>query len=117
MNTDILKIVSENIVLSMKIKGMTQEEFAKFAGVSQKTISNLKNATKLQRHPKLDVLEKIANALNVPVFYLLIPSINERTLNGDFLGFIVETCNTVNTEGLLQIRRVAESEARYKITN
>lgn len=49
-------------------KGLSQDAFSKDIGVSQSTVGNWESGT---RHPKMDVLEKIARYFDVSIDYLL----------------------------------------------
>lgn len=49
--------------------GLTQEQFAERADVAASYIARIENGS---RHPTLDVLGRIANALSVPLYRLLI---------------------------------------------
>lgn len=62
-------MLGENLKTIMKEKGVTSKELAERVGVSQVHISYILNN---KRDPSIDLLEKIANVLNVSVsnFYL-----------------------------------------------
>ena len=49
-----------------KEKGMTLEELSELCGVSAGYLCHLENGSRA--HPSIEVMEKIANALNKPIF-------------------------------------------------
>ena len=60
--------IGERIFAARKNAGLTQLELGKKLGVSQQMIAQFE---KSRRNPKLETIEKIAFALNVPVIELL----------------------------------------------
>lgn len=60
-----------------KKNGMTIREFAGYAGISTSLISQIERG---QANPSLNVLELIAQALNVPLFTLFIHDIDTKSL-------------------------------------
>lgn len=70
---NITKIVGENIRLLRRSKGLSQEKLAEMAGVSGSYIGYLERG---ERTPSLDLLAKIAEALDVELTMLLTPSDN-----------------------------------------
>lgn len=63
-----MKLFGENIRHVRKIKGLTQEELAKKAGMSTMSIRRYENG---ERIIKLDALKRIATALNIPYWDLI----------------------------------------------
>ena len=63
-----MKLLGENIRHVRKIKGLTQEELAKKAGMSTMSIRRYENG---ERIIKLDALKRIATALNIPYWDLI----------------------------------------------
>lgn len=60
--------IANNIVEARKRKGYTQKELAKVSGIKEQRISNMEN---VKVRIDLDVLEKLAKALDVSVDYLI----------------------------------------------
>ncbi len=67
---DRLVLVGLNIAFYRKKKGMTQEQLAEIVGTSRTHISNIE-ATKIDKTPSLELLLKIADALDVEAEKLL----------------------------------------------
>ena len=65
---EIIAYVAKQTRLHRALRDMTQDEFAKFLGVSRHTVINYEDGIRLAR---LDVLMKIASRLDVPVETLL----------------------------------------------
>lgn len=61
---DARKKLGENIRRLRKQEGFTQESFADHAGIHRNYISDMERG---RRNPSVDVLEKLAVALNVSV--------------------------------------------------
>lgn len=68
MNNDIKTNLSKRLKNILEEKNMTQLELSKRSTVTEATISNFLNCKQL---PKLEVVSKIADVLNVSVDYLL----------------------------------------------
>lgn len=57
-----------------KMRGLTQEELAKLAGISQPNVSRIENAE--YQHYTLTTLEKVTRALNARVDVVVVPEEN-----------------------------------------
>nr|PZN02741.1 MAG: XRE family transcriptional regulator [Bacillota bacterium] len=95
-------MIGERIKSLREERKITQQELARYLGVSQKTISNYENG---ERSPDPDTLRKIADYFDVTVDYLLGRS-NHRQLTRkderDIEKIIEETRQRIeNTEGLM----------------
>ncbi len=66
----LIAIVSENIKRYRRFKNLKQSDLARAANVTQAALSNLESK---KRSCSLEVLEKIANALDVQPAALLMP--------------------------------------------
>lgn len=67
--------VGERIKAARLAAGISQNQLAKRAGVSQAGLSAIESTTK---SPNVDTLERIANALHIPLQELLAPACPER---------------------------------------
>lgn len=74
-------------------KGLTQEQLAKDSKLSKNAIWNYENG---KRIPKLDVLEKIAKALKIPVYRLVFSDASPAKIIIDRLNTIGLTLNQVS---------------------
>nr|MDQ2694713.1 helix-turn-helix domain-containing protein [Pseudomonadota bacterium] len=90
------------------IKGWSQRELARRAGVSQKTISNLENVAASRESPKMDIVERVANAFGQELWQLLIPEETER---------LIVNYTHASPNGRQHIDRIAELEAKYGQTS
>ena len=71
-------MIGTNIKLLRDIRGLSQKELAEFASISTGTLSHIENGG---RQPSLEMLYKIADALNVSIINLVL---DEREI-GRFL--------------------------------
>ena len=69
--------LGQTVLNYRKKKGLTIREFAEYAGISTSLISQIERG---QANPSLNVLELIAQALNVPLFTLFINDIDIDSL-------------------------------------
>lgn len=69
--------LGQTILSYRKKNGMTIREFASYAGISTSLISQIERG---QANPSLNVLELIAQTLNVPLFTLFINDIDTKSL-------------------------------------
>lgn len=88
-------LIGENIRKLRLEKGLTQKDLAEKSGTS---LSALNKYERGDRTPKIDSLEKIAEALNVQVNYLLGNSefkrFDSQIMKDDILSLIEKTDNT-----------------------
>ncbi len=66
-NTNVRKILADNIRLLRTKKRFSQEAIAELANIGQNQISEVENE---RSNPNLDTLIRIANALDVEIFEL-----------------------------------------------
>lgn len=67
--------IGQKIKEVRKQKSLTQKELGKRAGISQQQIAQYENG-KLK--PKIETIEKIADALKVPIFHLIDGTLEEK---------------------------------------
>jgi transcriptional regulator with XRE-family HTH domain len=111
-------MIGERIKSLREERKITQQELARYLGVSQKTISNYENG---ERSPDPDTLRKIADYFDVTVDYLLGRS-NHRKLTRrderDIEKIIEETRQRIeNTEGLMLDGEILSQEDVDAIIN
>lgn len=111
-------MIGERIKSLREERKITQQELARYLGVSQKTISNYENG---ERSPDPDTLRKIADYFDVTVDYLLGRS-NHRRLTRkderDIEKIIEETRQRIeNTEGLMLDGEILSQEDVDTIIN
>lgn len=111
-------MIGERIKSLREERKITQQELARYLGVSQKTISNYENG---ERSPDPNTLRKIADYFDVTVDYLLGRS-NHRQLTRkderDIEKIIEETRQRIeNTEGLMLDGEILSQEDVDAIIN
>lgn len=98
---ELQEILASNIKLYRKGK-FTQETLAEKIGVSPQSINSVEGK---RRFPRLDILVKIANALNVEVYQLFIPeNQNPVTIEQTPENELVRT--VIQSEVIEDIRRI-----------
>jgi len=88
----------KNVRMLMKERQWTQPELGKKSGVSQKTIHNLLN-TSAEGQPRLDIIEKIANAFGLQLWHLCIPDLPPELLKSKSIEKLIEYYSHANKEG------------------
>lgn len=66
-----IAIIASNVRSLRLAKEWSQGELARRAGVSQKVISNLENADKLQISPTIDTVSSVAEAFGLSMLALM----------------------------------------------
>lgn len=89
---DIKEILSERLHNLLEELDMSQAELSKRSSVTEATISNFLNCKQL---PKLEVVSKIADVLNVSVDYLL-GKTNVRQIASDTMQIAASTKNGID---------------------
>ena len=104
--------VGENIKKIRKEKGLTQKELGKLCGMSEAQIGQYENGL---RNPKMETLEKIANALDISYFELLDISETTKESNIQKITLNVEIKNideeTKKAEKLIELLKESKSLA------
>ena len=104
--------VGENIRKIRKEKKLTQKELGKLCGMSEAQIGQYENGL---RNPKMETLEKIANALDISYFELLDISETTKESNIQKITLNVEIKNideeTKKAEKLIELLKEAKSLA------
>jgi transcriptional regulator with XRE-family HTH domain len=102
-----LKNFGRNVQLQMAHQELTTAALAKRAGISPKTLNNLLNG----RHaPQLDVLTKIADALEVDLWQLWLPEFPVDASHDDTFPRLIETASKLTPTALKAIARMADLE-------
>jgi len=108
MSSKVRNTVAENV---RSLRGSeSQQALGRRAGISQRAIGNLEAMVKA---PTVDTIEKLAVALRVEPWALLMPCGDVELLRSAGLQRLVVTYAAIPGEGRKQIERVAEAEARY----
>ena len=97
--------LGENLKNIMKEKGVTSKELAERVGVSQVHISYILNN---KRDPSVDLLEKIADILNVSVSDFYLGEISENKIDSDIVR-IERARNKMPQEDKENMMRVLEA--------
>lgn len=109
-----LAILSSNVTTLREARGMNQTQLSKKAEVSQKVISNLERANELRIHPTVETLSRVAEALGVPTFILLMPLPRDQLLNvmQDKVSRLIDNYVHASHEGQAAMDRMGELESR-----
>lgn len=78
-------LIGRNIKLLRDVRGFSQKELAELVGASTGTLSHIESGT---RQPSLEMLYKIADALNVSVLNLLL---DEKEIDRFFYDDIIQS--------------------------
>lgn len=94
---------------------MSQSALAQKSGVSQRTISNMLNPDYDPRYsPTLNNIEKVADALGISPWQLLIEAVPTEVIASRDIEKLVHIFSTVSEEGRDAILSVGKREVRYQ---
>lgn len=91
---EIAEILGKNIKKLRKEKNWTQEYLAEQAGISVPFMTQIELARK---QASLEVIEKIAKALNIPYSYLFLQDSEEDVSNTNCVNFLMKLQSEINT--------------------
>ncbi len=95
--------IAQNIRFYRKIKNLSQFQLAELAGILEKTVTRAESG---KIEIKLSVLEKISNALDIPLFKLFIPENNKNNLINTNLENIKMQLETLNNTKLTALGKI-----------
>lgn len=107
---DVRLNLARNIKLLMDDRGWNQTELADRAGVSQKHVSNL---LAMRKDPQLSRIEKIARAVGVRTWQLMMPELDKTLLHDRRVEQLLLDFSKATETGRDLITRIAEREAEY----
>lgn len=99
-----------NLSILMERDSLSETGLAKRAKVAQKTVNNIMN---LRSAPTLDVLTRLAQALNVTPWLLVMPDLPSDMLRSHEAERLLRSYIASNNDGRDLILHVAERESRY----
>jgi transcriptional regulator with XRE-family HTH domain len=111
MEADIRKLLAINVKALREHAGMSQTALGKKADIAQTAVSYCEQPD--GKSPSLETLAKLAKALRVPSWWLLLDHGIPEAAQAQALGEIVSLCARLPPDGSAQVLRVAEAEARY----
>lgn len=121
MNTQEYINIGINLKRIRTNKGITQKELAEKVGLVYSSYSNYENGNRL---PKKEILEKIANALNVDIIDLMYDELTAKKMHEPFDNkdlrqqHLLDSFNLLNDQGkekaIERIKELTEIE-RFKI--
>ena len=94
----------------MRREGLSEGKLAVKAGVAQKTINKILNS---QSAPTLDTVDKIASALGLDPWHLIMQSLPEDLICSPQIETLYSAYKNADPEGRQHITSVAEREAYY----
>lgn len=107
-----MSTVGERIKAARLAAGISQNQLAKRAGVSQAGLSAIESTTK---SPNVDTLERIANALRIPLQKLLAPALPEQGETGHcwipVLGTVQAGLPSTAVENIIDYEEIDEALA------
>jgi transcriptional regulator with XRE-family HTH domain len=81
------KVVGVNLTKWMAARKMNDRDVERVCGVGHKTVNNMRH----HRHePELDNIEKVASALRVPPWMLLVPELDDVVFSDEALRSLIE---------------------------
>jgi transcriptional regulator with XRE-family HTH domain len=102
--------VAKNLQRLMELRGLTQPQLARRAGVAQRTISNILSA---RNEPGIEKINKIAKVFGLQGWQLQMPNIPEDMLTDGRMTRVIDALTRATPEGREMIERLAEREAHY----
>lgn len=100
-------MIGTNIKAFRNIRGITQKELAELIGTAAGSLAHIEKGT---RNPSLDVLYKIADALNVSILNLLT---DEKEVKRFYRG--PENINGVDTKNLMEwLDQILQNNASWE---
>ena len=103
--------LARNLKLLIEVSGYTDALVAERAGVSPKTIGNIKS----RRHKtSLDTLDAIAKVFGLTYWHLIMPNLDRDMLKSPAISKLMDTYIHLNSTGRANVERVADMEAKYE---
>jgi transcriptional regulator with XRE-family HTH domain len=102
--------VAKNLRRLMEMRGLTQPQLAKKAGVAQRTISNILSAS---NEPGIEKINKIARVFGLQGWQLQMPNLPDDMLTDGRVTRVIDALTRATPEGREMIERLAEREAHY----
>lgn len=107
-------IFAENVAALLAAHDMKESDLVRKTGLSQRTINNILNPDRDPNHsPRMEVVDKVGQALKVDGWVLLIPGIKVEVSESPKFKNLVYGYNKANQEGRDYISYVTEKEAKY----
>lgn len=110
-NSPARRAIAHNVRRLRLAKGWSQIQLAHKAGVAQTAISYIENPD--GKSPSLEMQEAIAAAFGLPYWALSLPLDDLGDDDLASIDVIVKTFVSAPEDGRRQMRRIAETEARY----
>ena len=103
-----------NLRALMKTMKLNKQELAKKSGVSERMIGYI---LAKERKPTVEITEMLAKPFGLTGWQLILPGLPVNLVNVGKLMKLCENYSHASTTGREYIDRVAEQEAKYKISN
>ena len=105
------KILADNIrMLLHEAKTMDTDKLLRKSGVSPRGLGYI---LAMERSSKIDTVDDIARAFNLPVWQMLMPNLKEFLKSNGQLDIIIDDYIKSSDEGKGNIYRIAQMESRY----
>ena len=108
--------LADNVRRLVADSGVSQDELAKRAGISQRAVGYLVNyRDEHDRHPTTQTVEALARAFDVEVWQLMMPDMPLDLIQSKRMARLIENYRDAPEGGRAQVERIAESEVRYAV--
>jgi transcriptional regulator with XRE-family HTH domain len=114
MDTETREILARNVKTVRDLRGYNIADLVQRTGLSQRQLNGLERAEKSAR---LDTIDKLAKALRVPPWVLLMPAVDPETLIDQDLVKVTVAYARLPAAARQQISRVTDAEERYHTLN
>lgn len=106
-----IETLIKNTKLLMRIHEMDEKALSKKSGVSLRMVYYVLSG---ERKPTIDIADKLASALGVTGWQLILPSLTETLAKNSRLNKLIDDYSKCSKESQDYIFHVAEREAKYK---
>lgn len=110
MDTKTRSVLGANVAALRNHDGLTQDQLAKRAGLSQRLVSGVERG---EKSATVDTVDALASALRVPAWSLLLSVSDPLMLRDAAAAKLFARYVRLPRDGREQVDRVADNEARY----
>lgn len=108
--------IGERIKQARKTKGLTQKQLGEMSGTSETTVKQYELG---KRQPRIEQLQALATALNVPMFYLLgdtdDPNDKSKTHWAEIVDFSDQTLGERLVNAFMELNLTGQEEAVKRV--
>lgn len=100
---------ASNVREQIRERNWTPPELARRAGISPKTVNNIIEG---RHHPQLDVLAKIAEALNLELWQMWLPHLPQDAAHDETFPRLVTTAAKLSHEAAARVAHIIDLELK-----